>query len=43
MFLNWPPQGTPLELFAGLGRPGYLLAYLPLAALVWLPLYWRAK
>jgi len=43
MFLNWPPPGTPLELFAALGRPGYLLAYLPLAALVWLPLYWRAE
>lgn len=39
MFLNWPPEGTPLAWFAFLGRPGYLLGYLPLAAAVWAPLY----
>ncbi len=39
MFLNWPPERTPLAWFAFLGRPGYLLGYLPLIAAVWLPLY----
>lgn len=41
MFLNWPPAGTPLELFSFLGRPGYLLGYIPLALAVWVPLYGR--
>lgn len=39
MFLNWPAPGSPLEWFAGLGRPGYLLGYIPLLAAVWTPLY----
>ena len=39
MFLNWPPAGTPLELFAPLGRSGYLLGFIPLALAVWLLLY----
>lgn len=44
MFLNWPPAGTPLAIFAGLGSPGYLLVCLPLAAAVWLLLYrpWKS-
>ena len=39
MFLNWPPAGTPLELFAPLGRPGYVLGYIPLILGVWALLY----
>ncbi len=40
MFLSWPSPGSPLEWFASfLGRPGYLLGYLPMLALVWLALY----
>ena len=39
MFLNWPSPGSPLEWFAFLGRPGYLLGYLPLLAAVWAALY----
>jgi len=39
MFLNWPSPGSPLEWFAPLGRPGYLLGYVPLLAAVWTPLY----
>lgn len=39
MFLNWPSPGSPLELFAFLGRPGYLLGYIPLIAAVWALLY----
>jgi hypothetical integral membrane protein (TIGR02206 family) len=40
MFLMWPSPGSPLEWFASfLGRPGYLLGYLPMLALVWLILY----
>ena len=39
MFLNWPSPGSPLEWFAFLGRPGYLLGYLPLLAAVWALLY----
>ena len=42
MFLNYPPEDTPLELFAFLGRPGYLLGMLPIAALIWLGLYGAA-
>lgn len=41
MFLNWPPAGSPLELFAALGRPGYLLAYLPLGLGAWAILYMK--
>lgn len=41
MFLNWPPPGTPLELFAPLGSVGYLLGFVPLALAVWALLYWR--
>lgn len=39
LFLNWPSPDSPLELFAFLGRPGYLLGYIPLIAGVWLILY----
>lgn len=39
MFLNWPSPGSPLEWFAPLGRPGYLLGYIPLLAAAWAPLY----
>lgn len=41
MFLNWPPPGTPLELFAFLGTKGYLLGFIPLALAVWALLYRR--
>lgn len=39
MFLNFAPRGTPLALFASLGRPGYLLGMLPMAGLIWLGMY----
>ena len=39
LFLNWPSPGSPLELFAFLGRPAYLLGYIPLIALTWEVLY----
>ena len=39
MFLNWPSEGSPLEWFSFLGRPGYLLGYLPLLLLAWTPIY----
>lgn len=39
MFLNWPSPGSPLEWFAFLGRPGYLLGYIPLLLAVWAALY----
>lgn len=39
MFLNWPSPGSPLEWFAALGSPGYLLGFLPLTAAIWLLLY----
>lgn len=39
MFLNWPSPGSPLEFFAFLGRPGYVLGYLPILAAVWAVLY----
>lgn len=41
MFLNLPPAGSPLALFASLGSPGYLLGYIPLALGVWSLLYGR--
>ena len=41
MFLNLPPAGSPLALFAFLGSPGYLLGYIPLALGVWAVLYGR--
>ena len=41
MFLNLPPAGSPLALFAFLGAPGYLLGYIPLALGVWAILYGR--
>lgn len=37
MFLNWPVP--PLTLFEFLGRPGYLIGYLPLLAVTWLIIY----
>ncbi len=39
MFLNYPSPGSPLEWFSFLGRPGYLLGYIPLALLTWAFLY----
>ncbi len=39
MFLNYPSPGSPLEWFSFLGRPGYLLGYIPLALLTWAVLY----
>lgn len=40
MFLNWPSPGSPLEYFAKyLGKPGYILGYFPMLALVWAALY----
>ena len=39
MFLNWPSQGSPLEWFSSLGRPGYLLGYIPLMLITWAVLY----
>ena len=39
LFLNWPSPGSPLELFAFLGRPAYLLGYIPLVSGAWLLLY----
>lgn len=39
MFLNWPSPGSPLEWFAFLGRPGYLMGYIPLLAAVWAVIY----
>lgn len=39
MFLNWPSPGSPLEDFAFLGRPGYILGYIPLLAAAWAALY----
>ena len=39
MFLNWPLPGSPLEWFAFLGRPGYLLGYIPLLAAAWTVIY----
>lgn len=39
MFLNWPSPGSPLEWFSFLGRPGYLLGYIPMALLTWAVLY----
>ena len=39
MFLSYPSPGSPLEWFAFLGRPGYILGYLPILAVVWGLLY----
>lgn len=39
MFLNFPAPGSPLEWFAPLGRPGYILGYLPMLAVVWGVIY----
>ena len=44
-FLNYPPAGSPLALFANYwGVPGYIFGYFPLIAAVWLVLYlpWAA-
>lgn len=38
MFLNWPSPGSPLELFAFLGR-AYVLGYIPLIIVTWALLY----
>ncbi|MBR1660085.1 MAG: TIGR02206 family membrane protein, partial [Oscillospiraceae bacterium] len=40
MFLLSPAAGSPLEWFSlFLGIPGYLLAYIPMLALLWALLY----
>lgn len=39
MFLNWPSPGSPLEWFAFLGRPGYVLGFLPIIAAAWAVMY----
>lgn len=39
MFLNYPAPDSPLELFAFLGRPGYILGYLPMIGAVWAVIY----
>ncbi|MBO7422907.1 MAG: TIGR02206 family membrane protein [Oscillospiraceae bacterium] len=39
MFLNWPSPGSPLEWFSSLGRPGYLLGYIPLMLVTWVLIY----
>lgn len=39
MFLNYPAPNSPLELFTFLGRPGYILGYLPMIAAVWALIY----
>lgn len=45
MFLNVPPPSSPLEWFAFLGRPGYILGYFPMLGFVWALIYFpfRAK
>lgn len=43
MFLNWPAENSPLEWFSFLGRPGYLLGYIPMLAAVWTLLYFRVR
>ena len=40
MFLNWPSPGSPLDWFAFLGRPGFVLGYLPILAAVWAVMYY---
>jgi len=40
LFLNWPSPGSPLVWFEKwLGNPGYILGYIPMAAVVWTTLY----
>lgn len=39
MFLNSPAPGSPLEWFSPLGRPGYILGYIPLLLIVWCVIY----
>lgn len=39
MFLNYPAPGSPLEWFSPLGRPGYILGYIPLLVIVWCVIY----
>ena len=47
MFLNRADTGNPLSLFeAWLGRPWYIIGYIPLISVVWFLMYWpwsRAK
>ena len=40
MFLNRPSPGSPLEWFSFLGRPGFVLGYLPILAAVWAVIYY---
>ena len=39
MFLNYPSPGSPLEWFSFLGRPGYLLGFIPLSLIIWAVIY----
>lgn len=39
MFLNRPSPGSPLEWFSFLGRPGFVLGYIPIIAAVWAVIY----
>lgn len=39
MFLSYPAPDSPLELFSFLGRPGYVLGYLPMIGAVWAVIY----
>lgn len=43
MFLNYPAPNSPLELFSFLGRPGYILGYLPMIGAVWAVIYLPRK
>ena len=40
MFLNRPSPGSPLEWFSFLGRPGFVLGYLPILAAAWAVIYY---
>lgn len=39
MFLSYPAPDSPLELFSFLGRPAYILGFLPMLAIVWAAIY----
>ena len=39
MFLSYPAPDSPLELFSFLGRPAYILGFLPMLTMVWAAIY----
>lgn len=39
MFLSYPAPNSPLELFSFLGRPAYILGFLPMLTMVWAAIY----